>query len=111
MSKTHELPKRSARFVIDGCPVVITGEDHPTEEMARTYLAEAVAAAVDVDHPVRAVDVTIDDDDAVLNISFVDGENFERIRRITGYLVGTTARFNDAKQAEERERVKHPCCG
>ena len=37
------------------------------------------------------------------------GENvkFDRIRRITGYLVGTTARFNDAKRAEERDRVKH----
>ncbi len=32
---------------------------------------------------------------------------FERIRRITGYLVGTLDRFNDAKRAEERERVKH----
>ena len=32
---------------------------------------------------------------------------FERIRRITGYLVGTLDRFNDAKKAEERERVKH----
>ncbi len=37
------------------------------------------------------------------------GENvkFDRIRRITGYLVGTTDRFNDAKRAEERDRVKH----
>ena len=32
---------------------------------------------------------------------------FERIRRITGYLVGTVERFNDAKRAEERDRVKH----
>ena len=31
---------------------------------------------------------------------------FDRIRRITGYLVGTTDRFN-AKRAEERDRVKH----
>jgi ribonucleoside-triphosphate reductase len=37
-----------------------------------------------------------------------DGEiGFERIRRITGYLVGTLDRFNDAKRAEESERVKH----
>ena len=37
-----------------------------------------------------------------------DGErNFERIRRITGYLVGTVDRFNNAKRAEERDRVKH----
>lgn len=35
------------------------------------------------------------------------GVNFERIRRITGYLVGTMDKWNDAKKAEERERVKH----
>lgn len=34
-------------------------------------------------------------------------DNFERLRRITGYLVGTLARWNDAKQAEEKARVKH----
>ena len=32
---------------------------------------------------------------------------FERIRRITGYLVGTTDRWNNAKKAEEKDRVKH----
>lgn len=37
-----------------------------------------------------------------------DGEvGFERIRRITGYLVGTVDRFNNAKKAEVRDRVKH----
>lgn len=36
-----------------------------------------------------------------------DGMEFERIRRITGYLVGTLERFNDAKRAEESDRVKH----
>lgn len=36
-----------------------------------------------------------------------DDRHFERIRRITGYLVGTLERFNDAKQAEVRDRVKH----
>ena len=35
------------------------------------------------------------------------GVGFERIRRITGYLVGTLERFNDAKKAEEKDRVKH----
>lgn len=35
------------------------------------------------------------------------GIHFERIRRITGYLVGTLDRFNNAKRAEERDRVKH----
>lgn len=32
---------------------------------------------------------------------------FERIRRITGYLVGDMSRWNNAKQAEEKDRVKH----
>ena len=40
-----------------------------------------------------------------------EGIKFERIRRITGYLVGTLDRFNNAKRAEERERVKHGCGG
>lgn len=35
------------------------------------------------------------------------GVGFERIRRITGYLVGTMDKWNDAKKAEERDRVKH----
>ena len=36
-----------------------------------------------------------------------NGHAFERIRRITGYLVGTLDRFNNAKRAEEHDRVKH----
>ena len=36
-----------------------------------------------------------------------DMPKFERIRRITGYLVGTIDRWNNAKRSEERERVKH----
>lgn len=36
-----------------------------------------------------------------------EGVKFERIRRITGYLVGTVDRFNDAKRAEVADRVKH----
>ncbi len=36
-----------------------------------------------------------------------EGRDFERIRRITGYLVGTTDRWNNAKRAEEKDRVKH----
>lgn len=42
-----------------------------------------------------------------------EGREFERIRRITGYLVGTMDRWNNAKQSEEKDRVKHsltcPC--
>ena len=36
-----------------------------------------------------------------------EGIGFERIRRITGYLVGSLERFNNAKRAEEHDRVRH----
>ncbi len=35
------------------------------------------------------------------------GVKFERIRRITGYLVGDLSRWNNAKRQEEQQRVKH----
>lgn len=38
---------------------------------------------------------------------YFDEGKFERLRRITGYLVGTLDRWNDAKKAEEHARVKH----
>ena len=41
------------------------------------------------------------------DIMIGEGVKFERIRRITGYLVGTLDRFNDAKRAEVEDRVKH----
>ncbi len=37
-----------------------------------------------------------------------EGRDFERIRRITGYLTGTLDGWNSAKRAEEKDRVKHP---
>ena len=42
-----------------------------------------------------------------MNLNMGEGIKFERIRRITGYLVGTMDKWNDAKKAEERDRVKH----
>lgn len=52
------------------------------------------------------MDINIDGDYVDLKYYF-DSMPFDRIRRITGYLVGTLDRFNDAKRAEESQRVKH----
>ena len=48
-------------------------------------------------------------DDEYVNITYTLKNDipFERIRRITGYLVGTLDKWNDAKRAEEQDRVKH----
>lgn len=48
------------------------------------------------------------DNDGKVELNYgIKHEKFERIRRITGYLVGTTYRWNNAKRAEEHDRVKH----
>ncbi len=58
--------------------------------------------------PVR-LDIRIDGEFAELDYE-LEKVPFERIRRITGYLVGGMEGWNDAKAAEERDRVKHEGC-
>ena len=55
---------------------------------------------------IRSMDVLLDSDYAEITVHTAN-KPFERIRRITGYLVGTMPRWNDAKRSEERDRVKH----
>lgn len=62
--------------------------------------------------PTKKIDtlnLKIDGDYVDMDYTF-ESVPFERIRRITGYLVGTVERFNNAKRAEERDRVKHGVC-
>lgn len=56
--------------------------------------------------PIDEITITIDGEYVDLNYTLVPVA-FERVRRITGYLVGTMDRWNDAKKAEEADRVKH----
>ena len=51
------------------------------------------------------IDIKVCGDEVELEYEL--GRPFQRIRRITGYLVGTVDRFNNAKRAEEKDRVKH----
>lgn len=60
-------------------------------------------------HPhqiLKNLTLTIDNEDVEMEYSFANIK-FDRIRRITGYLVGTVDRWNNAKRAEESDRVKH----
>jgi ribonucleoside-triphosphate reductase (formate) len=59
--------------------------------------------------PVCGYNGIIDDTCPKCGRNEMDGLSFERIRRITGYLVGTLDRFNNAKRAEVRDRVTHVC--
>ena len=58
------------------------------------------------DKIITGMDIKLDGDFADITYHW-QNVPFERIRRITGYLVGTLDRFNNAKRAEERDRVKH----
>ena len=55
---------------------------------------------------IKSLKVTVGDDFADLEYEF-EPQPFERIRRITGYLVGSMEHWNSAKTAEEHDRVKH----
>ncbi len=79
----------------------ITGNADPKEAQAYVdYLQTKY------NRKLESLDVQIDGDYADLKYRF-EQVPFERIRRITGYLVGTMDNWNDAKRAEEKDRVKH----
>lgn len=79
----------------------ITGNAAPAEAQNYVnYLQEKY------NRKLESLDINIDGDYVDLNYKFVPVQ-IERIRRITGYLVGTMDNWNNAKSAEERDRVKH----
>lgn len=83
--------------------VKVTGGFLPEEEI-ENYIASVKSRYPDKE--LTAVEFEVDGD--YVNASYRFGtEPFQRIRRITGYLVGTLDRFNNAKRAEEADRVKH----
>lgn len=78
-----------------------------TFELAQNEASAYVIRGMSKFSKVHAVFVIGLDNDEV-EVHYEIGDlGFERIRRITGYLVGTLDRFNDAKRAEESQRVKH----
>lgn len=89
----------------------------PTKNLAAfervvRHMKEAGIGYGSINHPVDRDPVCgyngiINDTCPCCGRSETDGVPFERIRRITGYLVGTLDKWNDAKRAEERDRVKH----
>ena len=84
------------------CIVNVTGGELPAKEI-EAYKKRAVEKFGEMP---RQIDIKVDGEEVELQYHLAS-EHFDRIRRITGYLVGTLDRFNDAKRAEEHDRVKH----
>lgn len=75
-----------------------------TEQEKQAYIDRAHDLYPGV--PIESINIAFDGEYADITYNFATVK-FERIRRITGYLVGTLDRFNNAKRCEERDRVKH----
>ena len=83
--------------------VNVTGGKLSQDEI--NYYIEAAGAQYPEKH-LRAIDLDVDGDFVNVKYHFADVP-FQRIRRITGYLVGTTNRWNSGKLAELKDRVVH----
>ena len=103
-------------MMIDGVKIELAGGlklEDPKDEIPLTKdeIREYINGIAQ-GHPGRTLtwmELHKDGDSEYLGIrySLTGGQPFERIRRITGYLVGTMDKWNDAKKAEEHDRVKH----
>ncbi len=81
--------------------VAVTGNAPLREQMAYvSYLEKKY------NRKLKSLNIDVDGDFADLHYEF-EAAPFERIRRITGYLVGTMDQWNNAKACEEADRVKH----
>ena len=90
------------KMIIDGIEIVSSDE----------FSKEELLSYVEISKKTRPNVVKLEiflTEDGQVKINWASRQKFERIRRITGYLVGTIDRWNNAKQSEESERVKHDC--
>ena len=84
------------------CEFIVTGGVLPQEELN----AYANRAREQFGREPKRIAVQVEGDEVALDYTF-EAQPFERIRRITGYLVGTMDRWGDGKRAEERDRITH----
>lgn len=88
--------------VINDIQVTIIGDEINSEELS-IYLTQIQSKQK---RKMIKADITVDSEYIDVKYALEDVP-FERIRRITGYLVGATSRWNNAKQSELHDRVCH----
>ena len=91
-------------MTIEGVEVKVVGLEDFTEQEAQKYI-EYVKDRVE--EPLQSIEVKLCEDGKIDVDYTLQGEKFERIRRITGYLTGDVTSWNNSKRAEESQRVKH----
>ena len=85
--------------------VTAVGNSDMSDKEVQAY----VDRAIDMYGADNVKELVIESDGEYVNLTYHINNPvpFQRLRRITGYLVGTLDRWNDSKRAEERDRVKH----
>ena len=83
--------------------VVLTGIDALPKDEIDAYIKRGKEA--EPKKELAKIEINVDGE--FVDLKYHYNVPFERIRRITGYLVGTTDRWNNAKKAELKDRVKH----
>ena len=88
---------------VNNVEVVLTG----TSEMKQEEIEAYIQRGKEAEPKKELAKIEINVDGEFVDLKYHYNMPFERIRRITGYLVGTTDRWNNAKKAELKDRVKH----
>lgn len=89
-------------MIIDGIKINIIGEEIPEEEI-REYIKRGQSK---YGKYLKGLELHPDGDEIDITYDIVP-MRFNRLRRITGYLVGDLSRWNNGKAAEQKDRVKH----
>ena len=92
-------------MVVNGTDVTVKGIDNISEQEIIAYM-DLIHKDNQRDE-IESLEISAESGDNVALDYTLRPPQFQRIRRITGYLVGTLDRFNNAKRAEEHDRVKH----
>ena len=90
-------------MTVNNIEVVLTG----TSEMKQEEIEAYIKRGKEAEPKKELAKIEINVDGEFVDLKYHYNMPFERIRRITGYLVGTTDRWNNAKKAELKDRVKH----
>ena len=91
-------------MVVNGIDVTVEGLHDVSEQEITNYIGYVEQQT---NERLESLNLSAAADGNVAIDYVLQPQKFERIRRITGYLVGTMDKWNDAKRAEERDRVKH----
>ena len=91
-------------MVVNGINVQVEGIPDVSEQEIANYIGYVEEKTHE---PLTSLSISMARDGGVALDYVLQPKKFERIRRITGYLVGTIDRWNNAKQSEEHEPVKH----